>query len=106
MMKQIETMCDRLYEGKTSLNKKWKAFYINLNEYGDCICFLHYQHLIAVYSLDKNDFVRTWYEKPADLRGLNDIKVYHQERTAKIRLYKDKILPARRERFNSWMQHA
>lgn len=106
MMKQIETMCDRIYEGKPTLNKKWKAFFIELDEYGDCICFFHYQHLVAVYSLYNNDFIRTWYEKDADLRGLNDIKKYHEENKQKLSLYKEKILPAKKDKikevFESW----
>ena len=108
MMKQIEVMCDRIYEGKPTLNKKWKAFFIELDEYGDCICFLHYQHLIAVYSLGNNSFVRTWYEKDADLRGLNDILTYHTNNKKKIYLYKEKILPAKKEKiravYTSWTQ--
>lgn len=70
-MKQIDECLDRVFNGQRPLNKKWKAFIIEGYLY-----VFHYTHRVFVLRLHDRHIIEQWWEKPADKRGLNAIKLY------------------------------
>lgn len=90
-MKQITTMCDRFFEGKPSLAKKWRANFI-VNHGKATLLYTHYQHIIAIYDLESEKFIGTYYEKDADKRGLDDILEYHKMNPDKIKYFKKNFI--------------
>lgn len=74
-MKQINNMLDRYFEGKSQLKTKWHCHNDKLNNV-EVLKVYHYQHLITVIRLSDNKIIHEYYECPTDLRGLNSIKEY------------------------------
>jgi hypothetical protein len=74
MMKQIQVMLDRHFEGKPPLSHKWRVIKCPFNK--NAIRVYHYLHLILVYDLDNHMVLYSWWEKPADKRGLESCLAY------------------------------
>lgn len=74
VMKQIDDMLTRhLIEDKRPLRRKWIPITIKaqFDDDVDQMHVYHYHHLVLKLDLSNKRLLYTWYERPADKRGLN-----------------------------------
>lgn len=79
IMKQIDDMLTRhLIEDKPALRKKWQAITVkaHFDDDVDQLHIYHYHHLVLKLDLVHKKILFTWYERPADKRGLNSSLVW------------------------------
>jgi hypothetical protein len=70
----IDNTLSRLFKGLPQLPVKWRAFIRN-NE----LHVYHYHHLVIIYDLKTKIYKHTWWELPADKRGLESCKIWLRE---------------------------
>lgn len=74
-MKQIRECLDRAFENKVPFNRKWRSIIED-----DKLILVHYHHLVLVFDLIDKNILHSWWEKPADKRGLDSALRYLEER--------------------------
>jgi hypothetical protein len=67
-MKQINEMFDRFFSGRDPLKQKWQVRRSISDPFQ--IVVTHYHHIILIYHMGTKQVIHTWWEKPADKRGL------------------------------------
>jgi len=74
-------MLDRYFAGKRTLSRKWRAY--RHPDLENVIVVCHYHHLVLMYDLFSDRPLYTWWERPADKRGLDACLEYLKKRSMK-----------------------